>query len=191
MNLDLSIAIVYAGHVFARAIVLILMGTPVNRAWLLPAGDKTNPYDRLEQITCDLSAFPNCNFFRVEAIIRPWRLAKLVSVLNAAGIRGLTVSEVQGAGVQGGIRERFRGTEFGDETNFLVEKNRVDIVVTSSQVDAVVRLIATACYTGEVGDGKIFIHPVADVVRVRTGETGAIAERMQGGMADLQGSYVN
>lgn len=163
-----------------------------NRVCSLSAGDsKANPYDRLEQITCDLSAFPNCNFFRVEAIIRPWRLAKLVSVLNAAGIRGLTVSEVQGAGVQGGIRERFRGTEFGDETNFLVEKNRVDIVVTSSQVDAVVRLIATACYTGEVGDGKIFIHPVADVVRVRTGETGAIAERMEGGMADLQGSYVN
>ena len=124
----------------------------------------------------------------MQAIVRPWRLGKLTSVLSAAGIRGMTVSEVLGAGIQGGIRERFKGTEYGNDVNFLVEKCRVDIVVTASQVDTVVRMICTACYTGEVGDGKIFVHPVADVVRVRTGETGETGEKMIGGMSDLQSS---
>jgi len=146
----------------------------------------SNPYEVLESVTCDLSSFPDCKFFRVEAIVRPWRIPKVVEVLNSAGIRGMTVSDVVGAGVQGGSRERFRGTEFGDVGNLLVDKSRIDIVVARSQVDAVVRLICTSCYTGEVGDGKIFIHPVAEVVRVRTGETGAVAERMVGGMSDLQ-----
>lgn len=146
----------------------------------------SNPYDALESITCDLESFPDCKFFRIEAIIRPWRIPKLVDALNAAGIRGMTVSDVLGAGVQGGSRERFRGTEFGGVGNLLVEKSRIDIVVTRAQVDAVVRLICTSCYTGEVGDGKIFVHPVAEVIRVRTGETGAVAERMAGGMSDLQ-----
>jgi len=97
----------------------------------------------------------------------------------------MTVSDVRGAGVQGGKRERFRGTEFGSETNFLVEKARIDVVITRSQVDTVVRIISVSAFTGEVGDGKIFVHPVAEVVRVRTGETGAIAEHMLGGMTDM------
>lgn len=59
-------------------------------------------YEKLEAITCDLSAFPQCNFFRVEAIIRPWRLSKVVHELSAAGIKGMTVCDVKGAGVQGG-----------------------------------------------------------------------------------------
>jgi nitrogen regulatory protein PII len=146
-----------------------------------------DPYFALETVTCDLSAFPNCHFFRVEAIIRPWRLSKVVTELNHAGIRGMTASDVRGAGIQGGRRERFRGTEFGNEANFLVDKTRLDVVVSRAQVDIVVRLIAASCYTGEVGDGKIFVHPVADVVRVRTAETGAVAERMQGGMEDMSG----
>jgi len=164
-----------------RRIERSVMGAGTVRA----SAGGSNPYDTLESITCDLDSFPDCKFFRVEAIVRPWRTSKLVQVLNAAGIRGMTVSDVQGAGVQGGSRERFKGTEFGDDLNFLVEKSRIDIVVCRSQVDAVVRLICTACYTGEVGDGKIFIHPVAEVIRVRTGETGAVAERMIGGMSDL------
>lgn len=146
----------------------------------------SNPYEALESVTCDLDSFPDCKFFRIEAIVRPWRIPKLVEVLNSAGIRGMTVSDVLGAGVQGGSRERFRGTEFGGVGNLLVDKSRIDIVVARAQVDAVVRLICTSCYTGEVGDGKIFVHPVAEVVRVRTGETGAVAERMAGGMSDLQ-----
>ena len=151
------------------------------------AATETSPYESLEAITCDLSAFPSCNFFRVEAIIRPWRLNKVVGELSRGGIKGMTVSEVKGAGVQGGKRERFAGTEFGSDTNFLVDKTRLDIVISRAQVDTVVRTIATAAFTGEVGDGKIFVHPVAEVVRVRTAETGAVAEYMVGGMSDLTG----
>lgn len=97
----------------------------------------------------------------------------------------MTVTDVRGAGVQGGKRERFKGTEYGGQENFLVEKSKLEIVVSKSQVDAVVRLIASTTYTGEVGDGKIFVSPVAEVVRVRTGETGAVAEHMMGGMSDM------
>ena len=86
-----------------------------------------------------------------------------------------------------GKRERFKGTEFGDERNFLVEKTRMDIVIARAQVDIVVRTISSAAYTGEVGDGKIFVHPVAEVIRVRTAETGAVAERMAGGREDMTG----
>jgi nitrogen regulatory protein PII len=151
------------------------------------AATEASPYENLEKITCDLSAFPSCNFFRVEAIIRPWRLNKVVAELSRTGVKGMTVSEVRGAGVQGGKIERFAGTEFGNETNFLVDKSRLDIVIARAQVDAVVRVIATAAFTGEVGDGKIFVHPVAEVIRVRTAETGAVAEYMVGGMSDLSG----
>lgn len=96
----------------------------------------------------------------------------------------MTVTSVQGAGVQGGKRERFAGTEFGGEERFLVDKTRMDIVVSRDQVNTVVRIIASAAYTGEIGDGKMFIHPVADIIRVRTAETGTLAERMEGGLAD-------
>jgi len=151
------------------------------------ATTESSPYESLEAITCDLSAFPDCNLFRIEAIIRPWRLDKVIAQLSNAGVRGMTVAQVKGAGVQGGKRERFAGTEFGSETNFLVDKTRLDIVISRSQVDTVVRTIATAAFTGEVGDGKIFVHPVAEVVRVRTAETGAAGEYMSGGMTDLTG----
>ena len=151
------------------------------------AAHLTNPYDTLEQVTCDLDSFPDCKFFKIEAIVRPWRLTKMVQVLNEKGIRGMTVSDVRGIGVQGGYAtERAKVTEYsaGD----LVEKVRLQIVLSRSQVDTVVRLICTSCYTGEVGDGKIFVYPVADVVRIRTGETGAVAEKMSGGMEDLSSS---
>ncbi|EFN50797.1 hypothetical protein CHLNCDRAFT_28697, partial [Chlorella variabilis] len=104
------------------------------------------------------------------------------------GIRGMTVSDVKGAGVQGGRKERYAGTEFGGSSDqFLVEKARMDVVVTRGQVDTVVRIVATAAHTGQIGDGKIFVHPVADIIRIRTGETGPLAERMEGGMEDMTG----
>jgi len=137
-------------------------------------------------VTCDLDSFPDCKFFKIEAIVRPWRLQKIVQVLNEKGIRGMTVSDVRGIGVQGGSTERDGGTEYS--SGDLVEKVRIQIVLARNQVDIVVRLICTSCYTGEVGDGKIFIYPVADVVRIRTGETGAVAEKMSGGMEDLSSS---
>lgn len=144
------------------------------------------PYKELEAITCDLSAFPACQFFRVEVralargylrdspgvptasfgegakssqasagaeagacraarpltrpaspapqcIIRPWRLDKVVAALNANGIRGMTVCDVRGAGVQGGRRERYAGTEFGTKQHYLVEKSKIDIVVARGE----------------------------------------------------------
>ncbi|PNH06981.1 Nitrogen regulatory protein P-II [Tetrabaena socialis] len=145
---------------------------------------KLASYAELESIQCDLSAFPTVNFFRIEAIFRPWRLPFVVDTLSKYGIRGLTNTAVKGVGVQGGARERYAGTEFG-LTN-LVDKEKLDIVVARAQVDAVVRLVAASAFTGEIGDGKIFVHPVAEVVRIRTAETGLDAEKMEGGMEDMQ-----
>ncbi|CAL8465814.1 g5350 [Coccomyxa elongata] len=105
-----------------------------------------------------------------------------MSALSARGILGMTASTVKGAGVQGGRKERYSGTEHG--INNLVEKERLEIVVHRTQVDTVVRIITRAAQTGEIGDGKIFVLPVADIVRVRTAETGVSAERMEGGMSD-------
>lgn len=95
----------------------------------------------------------------------------------------MTAQDVVGAGVQGGRKERYAGTVYG--TDKLVEKKMLTVVAFRDQVNAVVRLVVEAARTGEIGDGKIFVSPVADVVRVRTAETGASAERMEGGMSDL------
>ena len=108
-------------------------------------------------------------FFRVEAIVRPWRLETIVKDLDAHGVRGMTVLDVRGAGVQRGSRERYRGNEYGTTEHYLVEKVALNIVVARGQVDFVVRRICATAHTGEHGDGKVFIHPVADVVRVYVG----------------------
>ena len=141
------------------------------------------PYKALSTLHADLKAFPNAQFFRVEAIIRPWRLPYVVHELSTLGIYGMTATNVKGVGVQGGKRERYGGTEYGEAD--LVDKSKLDIVVFRTQVNTVIRAVCGAAHTGEIGDGKIFVHPVADVIRVRTGETGAIAERMAGGMQDM------
>lgn len=134
-------------------------------------------------VSCDLSAFPQCNFFKVEAIVRPWRLPAVVEALSRAGITGMTAQDVLGAGVQGGRKERYGGTTHGTES--LVEKKMLSVVAFRGQVNAVVRIVVEASRTGEIGDGKVFVSPVAEVVRVRTAETGAKAEKMEGGMSDL------
>lgn len=95
----------------------------------------------------------------------------------------MTATNVKGVGVQGGKRERYGGTEYGEAD--LIDKSKLDIVVFRTQVNTVARAVCGAAHTGEIGDGKVFIHPVADVIRVRTGETGAVAERMAGGMQDM------
>eukprot|EP00798_Chlamydomonas_sp_ICE-L_P030543 gene30543-35571_t len=115
-----------------------------------------------------------------KAIFRPWRLPAVVNALSDAGIRGMTTVQIKGVGAQGGIRERYGGSEFSFSD--LVDKAKIDIVVTRLQASTVVRIVTAAAYTGEIGDGKIFIHPVADVIRVRTAEMGAIS--MDGGMED-------
>eukprot|EP00892_Ulva_mutabilis_P008072 jgi/Ulvmu1/5637/UM023_0177.1 len=151
-------------------------------------GGFDSAYDRLEAISISLKAFPEVEFFQITAILRPWRLNGVIKALNSQGIRGLTVSDVAGIGFQGG-KERYGGTEFGGSD--LIEKKKLDIVCERTQVDDICRCIAVAAYTGELGDGKIFCYPVADIVRIRTAETGGQAERMAGGRADRMSSDEN
>ncbi|OMO64052.1 Nitrogen regulatory protein PII [Corchorus capsularis] len=101
------------------------------------------------------------------------------------GIRGVTVSDVRGFGAQGGSTERHGGSEFSED-NF-VAKVKMEIVVSKDQVEAVIDKILEEARTGEIGDGKIFLVPVSDVIRVRTGERGEKAERMTGGRSDIDG----
>ncbi|MBV9385354.1 MAG: P-II family nitrogen regulator [Chroococcidiopsidaceae cyanobacterium CP_BM_ER_R8_30] len=104
---------------------------------------------------------------KVEAIIRPFKLDEVKIALVNAGIVGMTVSEVRGFGRQKGQTERYRGSEYTVE---FLQKLKVEIVVEDSQVDMVVDKVIAAARTGEIGDGKIFISPIEQVVRIRTGE---------------------
>jgi nitrogen regulatory protein P-II 1 len=104
---------------------------------------------------------------KIEAIIRPFKLDEVKIALVNAGIIGMTVSEVRGFGRQKGQTERYRGSEYTVE---FLQKLKVEIVVEDSQVDMVIDKIISAARTGEIGDGKIFVSPVEQVVRIRTGE---------------------
>jgi nitrogen regulatory protein P-II len=104
---------------------------------------------------------------KVEAIIRPFKLDLVKNALVNAGIVGMTVSEVRGFGRQKGQTERYRGSEFTVE---FLQKLKVEIVVEDEQVDMVVEKIIAVARTGEIGDGKIFISPVEQIIRIRTGE---------------------
>ncbi|KAL2649445.1 hypothetical protein R1flu_017573 [Riccia fluitans] len=128
---------------------------------------------------------PQSDFYKVEAVVRPWRLSHVASALIKMGIRGVTVYDVRGFGAQGGARERYAGSEFTEDS--FVQKVKLEIVVSQDQVEAVVETVIDHARTGEIGDGKVFISPVADVVRVRTGERGLKAERMAGGRAEILG----
>jgi len=104
---------------------------------------------------------------KVEAIIRPFKLDEVKIALVNAGIVGMTVSEVRGFGRQKGQTERYRGSEYTVE---FLQKLKIEIVIEDAQVDTVVEKIIAAAQTGEIGDGKIFISPVDNVIRIRTGE---------------------
>lgn len=104
---------------------------------------------------------------KIEAIIRPFKLDEVKIALVNAGIVGMTVSEVRGFGRQKGQTERYRGSEYTVE---FLQKLKIEIVVEEAQVDVVVDKIISAARTGEIGDGKIFVSPVDDIVRIRTGE---------------------
>ncbi len=104
---------------------------------------------------------------KVEAIIRPFKLEDVKLALVNSGIIGMTVSEVRGFGRQKGQVERYRGSEFTVE---FLQKLKVEVVVNDDNVDAVLKAIADAAKTGEIGDGKIFVSPVDSVVRIRTGD---------------------
>ena len=104
---------------------------------------------------------------KVEAIIRPFKLEDVKLALVNAGIVGMTVSEVRGFGRQKGQVERYRGSEFTVE---FLQKLQIEVVVADEKINAVLKAIADAAKTGEIGDGKIFVSPVESVVRIRTGE---------------------
>ncbi len=104
---------------------------------------------------------------KIEAIIRPFKLEDVKVALVNSGIVGMTVSEVRGFGRQKGQVERYRGSEFTVE---FLQKLKIEIVVADKNVDAVLKAIAEAAKTGEIGDGKIFISSIDSVVRIRTGE---------------------
>ena len=106
---------------------------------------------------------------KIEAILRPFKLDEVREALQEEGIQGLTISEVRGYGRQKGHTETYRGSEYQIE---FVPKIKLEIVVNDSRVDKIVDLILNTAKTNEVGDGKIFISNVEDVIRIRTGESG-------------------
>lgn len=106
---------------------------------------------------------------KIEAIIKPFKLDEVKDALSAAGIKGLTVSEVRGFGRQRGHKEVYRGAEY--QVDF-VSKIKIEVVVGSGLVAEAVKIIEDKARSGQIGDGKIFVIPVEEVIRIRTGETG-------------------
>lgn len=109
---------------------------------------------------------------KVEALIRPQKLDDVKAALGEIGIKGMTVTEVRGSGKQKGFTQHYRGAEY---TVNLIQKIKVEIVVPEEEGRKVAALIADAARTGEIGDGKIFLIPVAEAIRIRTGEEGEVA----------------
>jgi nitrogen regulatory protein P-II 1 len=109
---------------------------------------------------------------KIEAIIKPFKLDEVKEALNQIGIQGITVSEVKGFGRQKGHTELYRGAEY--VVDFL-PKIKVEVVVQDEMVDKVTDAIQASANTGRIGDGKIFIIPIAEAVRIRTGERGGDA----------------
>jgi nitrogen regulatory protein P-II 1 len=109
---------------------------------------------------------------KIEAIIKPFKLEEVREALSELGVSGLTVTEVKGFGRQKGHTELYRGAEY--VVDFL-PKVKIEIVVSDAVLDQAVDAIVKAARTGKIGDGKIFVFPVEQVVRIRTGETGEAA----------------
>ena len=109
---------------------------------------------------------------KVEAVIKPFKLDEVTAALSQVGVQGLTVLEVRGFGRQKGHKEQYRGTEY---TVDLVPKVKVEIAVSESALPAVIEAITRSARTGEIGDGKIFVSSLEEVIRIRTGEKGESA----------------
>ncbi|MFT0890960.1 P-II family nitrogen regulator [Pseudochelatococcus sp. G4_1912] len=105
----------------------------------------------------------------VVAIIKPFKLEEVRDALTALGIHGLTVSEVKGYGRQKGHTEIYRGAEYAVS---FVPKLKIEIAIEAQLVDSVINTIKTTAHTGQIGDGKIFVLPIEQTIRIRTGETG-------------------
>ncbi len=106
---------------------------------------------------------------KIEAIIKPFKLDEVKEALQEAGIQGLSVTEVKGFGRQKGHTELYRGAEY--VVDFL-PKVKIEVVLTDDMVDQAVAAIVAAARTDKIGDGKIFVYPIEQAIRIRTGETG-------------------
>lgn len=109
---------------------------------------------------------------KIEAIVRHFKLEDVKTALAEASVQGMTVSEVRGFGRQRGHKETYRGAEY---TVDFLPKVKIEVVVPTEQLDTAIEAITTAARTGQVGDGKIFISSLDDIVRIRTGEKGSEA----------------
>lgn len=106
---------------------------------------------------------------KIDAIIKPFKLDDVKEALNEIGIQGMTITEVKGYGRQKGHKEIYRGAEYIVD---FIPKIKIEIVVEAKRADEVVEKIREAANTGKIGDGKIFVYAIEEVLRVRTGETG-------------------
>lgn len=109
---------------------------------------------------------------KIEAMIRPQKLDEVKVALDEMGLTGITVSEIRGSGKQKGITQTYRGSQY---TVNLLPKVKIEVVVKDEDVREASEAIINAARTGEIGDGKIFLIPVANAIRIRTGEEGDIA----------------
>ncbi len=106
---------------------------------------------------------------KVEAVIKPFKLDEVKDELNKIGVMGLTVSEVKGYGRQKGHTELYRGAEYA--VDFL-PKIKIEVIINDDLIDNVIEVIKKKAHTGRIGDGKIFVSTIEEIVRIRTGETG-------------------
>jgi nitrogen regulatory protein P-II 1 len=126
----------------------------------LPAGSVVNPLNAVKESN---------RMKKIEAIIKPFKLDEVKEALQEIGVQGLSVIEVKGFGRQKGHTELYRGAEY--VVDFL-PKVKIEVVLTDDMVDAAVQAITGAARTDKIGDGKIFVYPVEQAIRIRTGETG-------------------
>jgi len=109
---------------------------------------------------------------KIEAIIKPFKLEEVKEALASVGAQGITVTEVKGFGRQKGHKELYRGAEYVVE---FLPKVKLEIVVSDDKAEVVAKAVAEAASTGRIGDGKIFVSPIEEAIRIRTGESGETA----------------
>jgi len=109
---------------------------------------------------------------KIEAIVKPFKLDDVKSALSELGVEGMTVSEVKGFGRQKGHTEIYRGSEY---TVDFLPKIKIEVVLPDDQVNAAVSAVVKAAQTGKIGDGKVFVSPIEDAIRIRTGDRGESA----------------
>jgi len=126
-------------------------------------------FTALRPLLVSATAQPNENMKKIEAIIKPFKLEEVKEALSGLGVEGMTVSEVKGFGRQKGHTEIYRGSEY---TVDFLPKIKVEVVLADAMVSGAVDAIVKAAKTGKIGDGKVFVTPIENVVRIRTEETG-------------------